>query len=129
MEKLKTEVELHVSDGFQAKGSVILRGIFCLHVVGNLKHFIGFVLGGVEYVRDRELEFSARGIFKESLVKEIMNAIEVIDSVLARMTGETLSKFIQSKNLRKKGHSIFTCTRFESFELPCGTDQLQQAAD
>jgi uncharacterized damage-inducible protein DinB len=35
-------------------------GTLVLHCCGNLRHFIGAVLGGSSYVRQRELEFSTR---------------------------------------------------------------------
>jgi hypothetical protein len=36
-------------------------GMLALHLAGNLRHFIGAVLGGTGYVRDREAEFARRG--------------------------------------------------------------------
>src|SRR6186713_2326213 len=35
-------------------------GNLALHVAGNLQHFVGAVLGGSAYVRDRNGEFSRR---------------------------------------------------------------------
>ena len=42
-------------------------GNLTLHVCGNLQHFVGATLGGTGYVRDREREFSARGIGRAEL--------------------------------------------------------------
>jgi hypothetical protein len=37
-------------------------GTLALHLEGNLREYIGRQLGGVEYARDRPLEFSRRGV-------------------------------------------------------------------
>jgi hypothetical protein len=42
-------------------------GTLVLHLCGNLRHFIGGVLGGSGYVRDREAEFSTRGTTRARL--------------------------------------------------------------
>jgi hypothetical protein len=43
-------------------------GTLTLHVVGNLRHYVGAVLGGSGYVRDRDAEFSRRGLTRDTLV-------------------------------------------------------------
>jgi hypothetical protein len=35
-------------------------GNLALHVAGNLQHFLGHVLGGTDYIRDRDQEFAQR---------------------------------------------------------------------
>jgi uncharacterized damage-inducible protein DinB len=42
-------------------------GTLALHVVGNLRHYVGGVLGGSGYVRDREAEFTRREPGREDL--------------------------------------------------------------
>ncbi len=66
-------------------------GTLALHVCGNLQHFVGAVLGGTGYVRNRELEFSARGTSRETLLAEIRKTIQVVDSVLTRLPPAALS--------------------------------------
>jgi uncharacterized damage-inducible protein DinB len=46
-------------------------GTLCLHLCGNLRHFIAHTLGGHAYVRDREREFSARDLGRETLLAEV----------------------------------------------------------
>ena len=36
-------------------------GTLALHLAGNLEHYVGAVLGGTGYVRDRDAEFRAAG--------------------------------------------------------------------
>ncbi len=37
-------------------------GTLALHLAGNLQYFVGAVLGGTWYVRDRDAEFSRRDV-------------------------------------------------------------------
>lgn len=67
-------------------------GNLCLHIIGNLNHFIGATLGDTGYVRNRELEFTAAGVPASDLIRDIDDTIEMIDSVLAELPVETLSK-------------------------------------
>jgi membrane-associated phospholipid phosphatase/uncharacterized damage-inducible protein DinB len=60
-------------------------GNLALHVCGNLKHFVGAVLGGTGYVRRREQEFAERGTSRAALLREVQETIEVVSSVLAEL--------------------------------------------
>jgi uncharacterized damage-inducible protein DinB len=66
-------------------------GTLALHVCGNLLHFVGGVLGGSGYVRDRDAEFSRRGVSREELAREIRQTILAIENVLPRLTPEDLA--------------------------------------
>jgi len=57
-------------------------GNLALHVAGNLQHFVGATLGKTGYVRDRDFEFSARGLSREALHAELSTASRVVTSVL-----------------------------------------------
>lgn len=57
-------------------------GNLCCHLTGNLLHFIGFGLGKTGYVRDRPLEFSARGVPRADLIKTIDGTSEMMARVL-----------------------------------------------
>jgi len=46
-------------------------GNLCLHLCGNLQTYIGAVLGGTGYVRDRDAEFSLKDIPREKLLRTI----------------------------------------------------------
>ncbi len=54
-------------------------GNLCLHLCGNLRHYIGHVLGGEEYVRDRPLEFSAKDLPKAHLLQEVDHTIRSVE--------------------------------------------------
>ncbi len=49
-------------------------GTLALHVAGNLRHFIGAMLGGTGFVRDRSFEFSATGLTREYVMGELADA-------------------------------------------------------
>lgn len=57
-------------------------GNLCLHLIGNLNHFIGAILGNTEYIRQRDLEFSEKNIPKEVLIQNIENAIQIVSNTL-----------------------------------------------
>ncbi|MBL0170807.1 MAG: DUF1572 family protein [Gemmatimonadaceae bacterium] len=49
-------------------------GTLALHLAGNLRGFISSVLGGSEYVRDREREFTATGLSRADVTLELADA-------------------------------------------------------
>jgi hypothetical protein len=57
-------------------------GSIALHLTGNLQHFIGAVLGGTGYVRDRDAEFTRRGVSREELLRQCEEASRVVSEVL-----------------------------------------------
>ncbi|MEQ1689801.1 MAG: DUF1572 family protein [Gemmatimonas sp.] len=68
-------------------------GTLALHLAGNLRGFIGSVLGGSEYVRDREREFTATGLTRTEVSMQlaeaeidVMRALSTLD--LARLDSE-----------------------------------------
>lgn len=65
-------------------------GNLCLHIVGNLNHFIGAVLGKTGYVRQRDLEFSLKDVPIEEMVKKIEDTMLVIEEALSNLTEEDL---------------------------------------
>ena len=66
-------------------------GNLALHVCGNLQYYLGAVPGGCSYVRDRPLEFSARGVSRTHLLAEIERTIHVVQAVLPGLSEEVLS--------------------------------------
>lgn len=67
-------------------------GNLCLHIVGNLNHFIGSQLGNSGYLRNRELEFSLTNIPKKQLTTQVDDTISMIESSLVKLTEEDLNK-------------------------------------
>ncbi len=62
-------------------------GTLTLHACGNLRHFIGAILGKSGYVRDRDAEFAVRGLHRTELEMllaitrdEVARALDQLDS-------------------------------------------------
>jgi len=79
--KLRNEISLYPGDASlwqQAAGITNTGGTLSLHLCGNLRHFIGHVLGGTGYVRERDKEFSTRDLTRSELTAQIdLTAAEV----------------------------------------------------
>src|SRR5260221_8235994 len=57
-------------------------GNLCLHLLGNVNHNIGALIGKTGYVRNREEEFSLKNISKEKLLSDIIAAKAMVEKVL-----------------------------------------------
>ena len=94
LSKLKVELESYSNERnlwVLDKSITNCAGNLCLHLIGNLNHFIGAVLGGTGYVRQRELEFSLKNIPKASMLEQIDQTILIVESVLKKMDNKDLN--------------------------------------
>jgi hypothetical protein len=57
-------------------------GTLALHLAGNLRHFVGAILGESGYQRDRDAEFSARGLPRSHVAGEVGDAMRQVVSTL-----------------------------------------------
>jgi len=91
--KLKTEVELtNDRDLWQTREGVTNSiGNLTLHLCGNLKHFVGAILGETGYIREREREFSDKNVSKADLYANLGETREVVISTLQKLTQEQLN--------------------------------------
>jgi len=111
LESFMKEIELFEGDETVWRtlpGTTNSAGNLVLHVCGNLKHYIGRVLGGREYIRDREAEFSASAGKRRDLVREIEETIEVVSDVLPCLTEST----IKNSYPEQVGGTNLPCGRF-----------------
>ena len=69
LEILKNEVKLTENSLLYLVPNGVTNSIgnLSLHLCGNLRHFIGSVIGGSGYVRDRDKEFSDRSLMKSKI--------------------------------------------------------------
>lgn len=67
-------------------------GNLCLHLVGNLKTFIGASLGNTGYIRQRDLEFSQKNIPRETLLQQVDETIVIVTNTLKTLTEADLQK-------------------------------------
>lgn len=66
-------------------------GNLALHLTGGLNHFIGATLGKTGYVRNRDLEFAAKGVPRQEIVANIEKLIPVISATLNNLTEEQMN--------------------------------------
>lgn len=66
-------------------------GNLCLHLCGNLQHFIGKIIGGSDYVRERDLEFSSKNIPRSEILALISKTREVVLTTLRNMDQSKLT--------------------------------------
>ncbi|MDO8550149.1 MAG: DinB family protein [Ignavibacteria bacterium] len=93
--KLKTEIESYSNESnlwVISKNILNSGGNLCLHINGNLKHFIGTVLGKSGYVRDRESEFKNKNIPRKELLNSTDETITIINKTIESLPEEMLSK-------------------------------------
>lgn len=67
-------------------------GNLVLHLTGNLNYLIGATLGNTGFVRDRDREFSEKGLSAESLIEETQKVIPVVRRSIELLTAEDLQK-------------------------------------
>jgi len=67
-------------------------GNLTLHLTGNLRQFVGAVLGGDGYVRNRDAEFAGRNVPRVDLLAGIDDAITAVERGMARVTDADLTK-------------------------------------
>jgi hypothetical protein len=67
-------------------------GNLALHIAGNLRYFVGSVLGGISYVRDREMEFGRRSGTRGELVTEIDAAAAAVEQGLTGVSTDVLDR-------------------------------------
>ncbi len=105
LNRLKKEIELYQDEERMwaiDKSIANSAGNLCLHLVGNLKAFIGAQLGHTGYIRDRKFEFAGKNVPKEDLLNAIVETIKVVNSAIEGMEEEDLSKEFPVKVFEEK---------------------------
>lgn len=95
LDGVRRELELYPDDdgpwatlpGFPNCG-----GALALHLAGNLRHFIGAQLGKSGYVRNREAEFTRRGVPRAELVALIEAARREVAAALGGLDPARLAE-------------------------------------
>ena len=94
LEAFAREVELFPDDDTlwrTVPGVTNSAGNLALHACGNLKHFIGALLGGTGYVRAREAEFATRSGHREDVARQVRETAEIVAGVLSRVPETALA--------------------------------------
>ena len=95
LQKLITEISLYKDEDnlwLIKEGISNSAGNLCLHLVGNLNHFIGATLGQTGYVRHRDDEFSLKNIPRQDLIINIENCILIVKNIMKKLPDEEMEK-------------------------------------
>ncbi|MGD9629784.1 MAG: DinB family protein [Pyrinomonadaceae bacterium] len=95
LSKLKEEIALYGDEAnlWKTDGGITnSAGNLTLHLIGNLRHFFGAVLGETGYVRDRDKEFSDGGVSRADLLAGVDQAAADVKATLAKLTADDLAK-------------------------------------
>ena len=87
-EQYKSEEKLWITERSIANSA----GNLCLHLVGNLKTYIGAGLGGFAYTRNRDLEFSLKAVPKAELLAMVEETRTIVDETLRKLPANTLQE-------------------------------------
>lgn len=67
-------------------------GNLSLHIIGNLNHFIGSVLGNSGYIRQRDLEFSQKDVPVSEIIEQIESTMIIVENTLSKLTENDLQE-------------------------------------
>jgi uncharacterized damage-inducible protein DinB len=93
--KLKEELNSYnrEADMWQLKPGISnSAGNLCLHLMGNLHHFIGAGLGHTGYIRNRTAEFELKNVPRQQLLNDIDQTIVMVTTTLQQLPNEMLEK-------------------------------------
>jgi len=91
----RREVELFPDDESlwrTAPGVTNSAGNLALHIAGNLRHFVGAVLGNTGYVRDRDAEFGTREGTRAMVVVALTAAEADVTNAFAKLDDAALAQ-------------------------------------
>ncbi|HEV8197704.1 MAG TPA: DinB family protein [Gemmatimonadales bacterium] len=94
LNSLRLEIEAYPTDADLwaiVPGIVNPGGTLALHLSGNLQHFVGAVLGGSTYVRNRDAEFSTRGLSRVEVVQRVDDAISAVQTTFKSLEPSDLA--------------------------------------
>lgn len=108
LDRLKDEVTSYTDDTIFWNIEKEIRnsaGNLTIHIIGNLNHFIGSVLGKTGYIRNREAEFNDKNIPRKEIIGQIDKVKTVIESTLSELSANDLQETYPI-NIRKEGMTV-----------------------
>ncbi len=67
-------------------------GTLVMHLAGNLRHFVGAVLGGSGYVRDRDAEFGMRDASRAALDALVVATANEVERAMSALDASRLAE-------------------------------------
>lgn len=89
LHKLMEEVTLFKAeeDLWKTSGSIKnSSGNLVLHLIGGLNYFIGTNLGQTGYVRNRDAEFTTKGVERSVLINRLKELTEMVKSTISSLS-------------------------------------------
>ena len=81
-------------------------GTLSVHLCGNLRHFVGHLLGQDGYIRNRDMEFAGTPIPKQEVLLEIENTRAAVDQALFHLDPDILDDPMPTPPVHHEGRSI-----------------------
>ncbi|MBC7778207.1 MAG: DUF1572 family protein [Phycisphaerae bacterium] len=113
--KLKEEIGLYVEESaiWEIRPGISnSAGNLCLHLIGNLNHFVGSVLGNTGYVRQRDDEFALKNIPRAELLLSIDQTILMLKNILQEIQEADFDKIYPQEK-----HGKVVTTRYMLLHL------------
>ncbi len=109
LDRLEAEVAAYPDDeSLWVVGGNIANagGTLALHVTGTLNHYVGALLGGTGYRRNRDEEFSARDVPQGELLRLIRGARSTVGDSLAKLGDFHLREEMRGLPERYEGSTV-----------------------
>jgi hypothetical protein len=113
LDKLEAEINQYTDEALLWKVEADIKnaaGNLCLHLCGNLQHYIGAQLGHSGYQRNRPLEFSAKGVPQALLLKEVQRTKQVVSATLKKLNDEAIRQIYPEEVLGYPMTTVFFLT-------------------
>jgi hypothetical protein len=89
LNKLLEEVNLFQNEGDLWKTTGTVKnscGNLVLHIVGGLNHYVGATLAHTLYIRNRDEEFSRKGVSRKELVEQLEKLVPLVKQTVSALT-------------------------------------------
>ncbi len=93
--RVKTEISLYTDETklwLTVPGISNAAGNLCLHLLGNLQHYIGGILGHSGYIRNRPEEFSQKNIPAQQMTENLERVALLVAKTLRELPQDQLEK-------------------------------------
>ncbi len=123
LEHLSKEISLYKNETDLWKltdGIANTPGNLCLHLCGNLQHYIGAIIGKSGYKRNRDAEFSKKNVSRHDLLMEINIATEAVSAVFDSLEEKDLWKPFPDNTFGENttnNNAIMQCTIHFGYHL------------
>jgi hypothetical protein len=123
LDALRKEVEAYADESdlwVVLPGTINSAGVLVHHCAGNLRHYVGALLGKSGYVRDRDAEFARRDIPRRELLEMIAAAEREVAAALTALPAASLDLDFPEPirgAIRKTGDHLIRLTSHLGYHL------------